>query len=195
MEIIVLGGGIQADGKLPDLVVPRLQKTVELFEQHDCSVITSGRYSYLWPTPYPKKTESQAMAEALVDMGVPKSKVRMERRSKDTVSNAYYVKHMVRGKHVLVVTSTFHLKRTAFIFRKVFGPAYRLQFFGVPHSLPKKLRQKVIKRQAELLRNTQTWLRPMRSGHDEWLAGVFFSAPFYKTERPAWVKQFVAKGK
>lgn len=195
MVIIVLGGGIRPDGSLPELVYPRLHAAYAVYLKTGASIITSGRYSYLWQKPFPRSTESAAMRTALIQMGIPAKKIQAEQRSKDTISNAYYVKKLVHDTSLTVITSNFHVQRTRFIFKKVFGSRFKIRFVAVRQPLSRLVQKKVVARQAELLKKTRAWLKPMKNGDDHFLDGQFFSAPYFQEDRPAWVKSFVAKGK
>lgn len=195
MVIIVLGGGIRPDGSLPELVYPRLEAAYALHKKTGASIITSGRYSYLWEKPFPKSTESAAMRRVLIKMGVPAKKIKAEQRSKDTISNAYYLKKMVRDSNLTVITSNFHIQRTRFIFKKIFGQKFTVRLVAVEQPLSKAKEKQVVARQAELLKKTRAWLSAMKDGDHRFLDGAFFSAPYFQADRPAWVKSFVAKGK
>ncbi len=107
--IVVLGGE----------TVPRVAKGVELYkEKYGDLIIMSGggrlstRYS-----------EAGIMLEEAADLGVPPSAVIMEDKSKSTYENAVFVKSIILEKNIksfLLVTSSYHTRRSQNIFAKVF---------------------------------------------------------------------------
>lgn len=199
MTIVVLGGGIDRHGRLPRHVIARLAKAVEIFKKEkDAKILTCGKYSFLYSKDeIPKKTESQAAKEYLIAHGIPKTKIYMENKSKDTIGNAYYAKKFYfiprKEKEAFIVTSDYHLERAKFIFKKIFGKGYKLKFIATPSVLPEKM--KIIKRQEELLKKTKNILVSMKSGNHNFLKNKLYKIKFYREQRSSWVKKFVAQGK
>jgi len=199
MTIVVLGGGIDKKGKLPEHVIARLKKAAEIFKsKKDAKILVCGKYSFLYPKEnFPQKTEAQAAKEYLLTLGVPKTKIYLENKSKDTVGNAYYAKKIYfipkKEKHAIVITSDFHLDRAKFIFKKIFGKPYKIEFVATPSVLKEK--GKVEKRQAELLMKTKKILSSMKQGDHNFLRGKLYKIKFYREQRSNWVKKFVAQGR
>ncbi len=73
-----------------------------------------------------------------VGNGVPFDDVVLENLSNTTVGNAYYSKRNVVSpngwRRSLIISSDFHIPRVRFIFRKVLGDNYMLDFLGVKTS-------------------------------------------------------------
>lgn len=72
------------------------------------------------PTSGHPVTPADAMAELLVEWGVPRDAIVLERDSKDTYENALFSKRLLdeRGiRRVLVVTSAQHMPRSLAVFR------------------------------------------------------------------------------
>lgn len=202
MFIIILGGGIDLKGNLPDHVFQRLDKAIELYQKNpSAKIIVSGRYSFLYNQlkQYPPITEAERMAQYLIKKGIPKEKIFLERKSKDTIGNAYYLKkNFFLPKKIfsaLIITSFFHLPRVKYIFKKIFGPSYNLQFIGVQENLTKNEEKKVIERQKQLLKKTKQILGKMENGDHNFLKGKLYKIKYYREKRPEWVTNFVAKGK
>jgi uncharacterized SAM-binding protein YcdF (DUF218 family) len=199
MTILILGGGINRDGTLPKFVKKRLEKAWGIFKtKKDSKILVSGKYSFLFPKDkLPKKTEAEAMRDYLLKLGVPKEKIYLEKKSKDTIGNAYYTKKLYfipkKEKEAIIVTSDFHLKRVKFIFKKIFGPKYKLKFVGVPSSIRKKA--KILKRQKELLERAKEILAPMKTGNHNFLKYKLYKLKYYKEKRKPWVIEFVSEGK
>jgi uncharacterized SAM-binding protein YcdF (DUF218 family) len=76
-------------------------------------------------------SDADTMAEAAVDMGMPRERIIVENRSRDTVENSFEVRRIVKGDRIVLVTSAYHMKRAAAMFRRrgfivVPAPAYFL---------------------------------------------------------------------
>lgn len=197
MRIVLLGGGIQPDGQLPpqDFIQQRLRRTKELYDELQIPIIISGGHSFLLDIP-PPRSEAAALQEALVGMGVPASAIQLEEQSQDTISNAYFVKQLLKEeRELVVVTSDFHRERVDYIFKHVLGLEYQVRVEGTPSNLPSKQAEHIVARQTELLKKTHQLFAGMKPGDDAFLSDKFFTDPYYTEERPDWVKQFVAKGK
>ncbi|MGB9662253.1 MAG: YdcF family protein [Moorellaceae bacterium] len=74
------------------------------------------------------------MAWQAESLGVPPQDIVLERRASSTYENAVYTLEILKQKgwrSAIVVTSPYHLRRTRFIFEKVFaGSNIRLSFYG-----------------------------------------------------------------
>ena len=137
--IIVLGRGVDADGVLPRLAKQRVQRAAELFAWDTSPrIIFSGRCSLMTDT-IPSITEARAMAEYAVTLGLPRGALLVEEESRDTIGNAYFVqRHFLEPNDwtsIRVVTSDFHIQRTAWIFQRVLGLGYDVSFSPAPSEL------------------------------------------------------------
>ena len=66
-------------------------------------------------------TEAGRMAEVIVRLGVPRSALLLEERSRDTADNARYTAELARQRHlrrILLVTSAVHMPRASLLFRE-----------------------------------------------------------------------------
>lgn len=227
MFIIVLGGGIDLKGNLPSLVYQRLDKAIEIYQsltnsmrrqqvrQHqsdqldkqsggqndEVKLVVAGRYSFLYHQlkKFPPTTEAEKMAQYLLEKQIPKNKILLEKKSKDTIGNAYYLKKDIliphRETRAIIITSNFHRERVKYIFDKIFGLKYHLQFVGVEEKLSSDKKKQVNNRQKELLAKTKQILSPMANGDHNFLKGKLYKIRYYKEKRPDWVINFVAQGK
>lgn len=220
MFIVVLGGGIDLKGNLPSLAYQRLDKAIEIYQsltnsmrpyrigQHqsdkqndDVRLVVTGKYSFLYHQlkKYPPTTEAQRMAQYLLEKQVSKNSILLEKKSKDTIGNAYYLKKDVfiphRETRAIIITSRFHLERVKYIFNKIFGPKYNFQFVGVEEKLPPDKEKRVNDRQRQLLEETKKILFPMKTGDHNFLKEKLYKIKYYKEKRPSWVINFVAQGK
>jgi uncharacterized SAM-binding protein YcdF (DUF218 family) len=62
--------------------------------------------------------EGEAMARVAAEFGVPQRSLLVEGNSRDTRENAAAVKRMLKGNRIALVTSAYHMKRAAGLFRK-----------------------------------------------------------------------------
>ena len=127
--IIVLGGGISKEGKLPVWVHSRLEKALALHHETGEGLLMSGKGKDSYNI-----TEAEAMAAYLVGKGVSEDEILLECLSEDTVQNAYYSRTLhvdpMGIRRFTVVTSNFHTERSRHIFEWVFGPEYDITCVG-----------------------------------------------------------------
>ncbi len=200
MLIVVLGGGIDIKGILPHHVFSRLDKALELAHKYpNAKIVLCGRYSFLYGPKKPLTTEAEAMRTYLLGKKIPKNRILIEKKSKDTIGNAYYSKKNIflprHEKQAIIITSEFHLPRSKYIFQKIFGPTYKLQFVGAPEKLSSAVRQKVITHQKEVFETIKHLLEPMKDGNHDYFKYKIYNLKYYRQKRPDWVIKFVATGK
>jgi uncharacterized SAM-binding protein YcdF (DUF218 family) len=197
MTIVILGGGITDRGDLPSQVEKRLNKAIKVSKERGIDrFLVSGRYSFLFDEKEaPSTTEAKLMKEYLVRKGIDKENIFLEEKSMDTISNAYYTKteyFLPEGeKEAVVISSNYHIPRVKYIFKKVFGKEYNLEFTGIKTDNSKKL----IKRQKRLLEEMKELTADMKDGDHNFFKGKFFNVEYYKRKRPSWVKNKASKGK
>lgn len=136
---MVLGRGLNADATLPALARQRVERAAELFAWDVAPrIIFSGRCS-LMTEHEPPVTEAAAMAAYAESLGLPRRALAIEEESRDTIGNAYFVlRHFLEPNDwtsIRVVTSDFHIQRTAWVFQKVLGLGYDVSFSPAPSEL------------------------------------------------------------
>ena len=121
--IVLLGGGVY--GGVPDLtgqgfpsdgMLPRVIMAARLQRKLGVPVVVSGGKVFDH-----KEAEAPAVSRVLADLGVPRGKILLEDRSRDTMENARYTKRILdeRGfRAPLLVTSAYHMPRSVALFRK-----------------------------------------------------------------------------
>jgi vancomycin permeability regulator SanA len=78
--IIVLAGGINPDGSLPNITKYRVEKGVELYKQEVAPfLLMSGSWSFML-NYIPPITEAKAMGDYAVKLGVPKDRILLEEK-------------------------------------------------------------------------------------------------------------------
>lgn len=144
--VILLGGGIDKNGKLPSTVNARVQKAAEYLKLHQnvICVVTGGTLHWL---PY---AEAPEIKRQLVLAGIPQERVLIEDQALDTIQNfqkSLVVLENFTGKSkdeilnskIIVVTSNFHLRRAERLakrlgFTNVKGIASKTDFIKIPNS-------------------------------------------------------------
>lgn len=156
--IIILGGGIGESGEMLASTKERLD---EFLRQKDkfCGtpVILSGRHGFAIDYK-PLKTEARAMRDYLKKR-CSSAKIYMEEKSLDTIGNAYFSKQIAARcgwRNILVITSDYHIKRTRWIFRKIFNDGYKLKFLSAPSV---KFKEKQEKEKRVLVFTKKIWRR------------------------------------
>ena len=125
-QVIVLGGGISKEGKLPKSVIFRVNKAAEYLENNPQSicVVTGGTLKWL---PY---AEAPEIKRQLITAGISEDRILVEDKALDTIQNFQLSCKMLaeyRGvsmQEVLetptaVVTSRFHLRRAERLAKRI----------------------------------------------------------------------------
>lgn len=167
--IVVLGGGVFADGTLPELARLRVVRAAEVYHAGIAArIIMSGRCSL--GDPEPLVTEAAAMASCARELGVPAEALLLEEDARDTVGNAYFTKAEFLEPHgwtsIRVVTSDFHLSRAAWVFRKILGGSYDFSFVSAFSGLsPRELIFRALE-ECKLLIFLNEWLQALEDGDE-----------------------------
>ena len=119
--IVVLGGGVQdiniLNSTFPsESTAARLLRGVEIFNKYGAKYfICAGKGDA-------KISEGEVMAQKALALGVPKEKIRIDAKSKNTREHAVELNKMFPDKKIYVgiVTSGYHMKRSEKEFKKYF---------------------------------------------------------------------------
>lgn len=192
--IIVLGAGITPDGEPSPASALRTAKAVELLEVFsDAILIMSGNAPVRTGHAAPEDTEAAIMKKYAASLGADARKVLLEDNSRDTLSNATFTKkdYLIprQLRNIMVVTSSFHVPRAEYLFRKVLGPDYLITFVSAggdmqPGRLAKEERSLAFARalldtvadgdDGKIRQRMSEWLHPYakhpRFTVDEWYA-------------------------
>jgi uncharacterized SAM-binding protein YcdF (DUF218 family) len=166
--IVVLGRGVDPDGALPALAKQRVVRAAELFAWGVAPrLIFSGRCSLMTETE-PPRTEAAAMAEYAIGLGIPRRAVILEEESRDTIGNAYFVLRRFLEPNdwmsIRVVTSDFHIQRTAWVFQKVLGLGYDVAFSPSPSELDHATIAARGREESDISTFLMDWLGPIPDG-------------------------------
>lgn len=134
VAIVVLGGGLQSDGKIYPHVELRCQEALKLYKQFkardtEVTILPLSGGTPHKPPPQDEGgfpiTEARGSAKRLLDLHVPAEDIMEEAFSLDTLGNAYWLRliHIEPGTFtkMIVVTNTWHMDRTMAFFNKVFA--------------------------------------------------------------------------
>jgi len=133
--IIVLANEMDINGNLNAESLGRINLACEqYFNKVSDKLITCG-----WD--YRKDSElfiGNVLKSYAINLGVPAEVIIAELNSRDTVGDAFFTKvniiEKTNWKNLLVVTSDYHVLRTAKIFNFIYGPSYEINVIGAPGS-------------------------------------------------------------
>lgn len=104
--ILVLGCGIK-DGKPSLMLQDRLDKAIELYENHQASsIILSGD---------PSDNEVEIMKDYMIENGIDEDILILDNEGYSTYQSLYNVKNKYSFDSVIVVTQQYHLYRALYI--------------------------------------------------------------------------------
>jgi len=144
--IFVLAGGLKNNGNVHEWVIRRLDLAYNIYKtkkDNSLKIICLGGGTYHKPPILNKDSyivhESTACAEYLIQLGVNPKNVYKEWASYDTIANSYFANvnfiYPMKLKHILLITSEFHMKRTIAIFnwiKSLNKNNYQMYFEAVP---------------------------------------------------------------
>ncbi|MDB4878745.1 MAG: hypothetical protein JWL60_191 [Gemmatimonadetes bacterium] len=191
--LVVLGRGTDPDGSLPHLAKQRVERAAELYAWEVAPrIIFSGRCS-LMTEGTPACTEGAAMADYAVSLGLPRSVMLVEEESRDTIGNAYFVLRRYLEPNdwnsIRVVTSDFHIQRTAWVFQKVLGLGYDVSFSPAPSELDHSTIAARAREESDISTFLMDWIGDLPDGDPIALARLIWQQhPGYAPE-PTMTKQ------
>jgi uncharacterized SAM-binding protein YcdF (DUF218 family) len=119
--IVVLGGGTRDRSWLglkpepADESLKRVVAAVTLYKALHIPVLLTGGSG---DRAQSQLSDADAMARTALDLGVLEKDIRTETMSRNTLESARAVKDMIKGNRIVLVTSAFHMKRSAALFKK-----------------------------------------------------------------------------
>ncbi len=185
--IIVLGGGVNEDGSLTDQSKERVDRALQIFRKNPARyLLVSSKYSFAINF-VPRKTEAKAMRDYAFSSGVPSKKVILEDRSVDTTGNMLFAEEIIRRMHgvrsLILVTSSYHMQRSRYLFEKFFGKRFRVSFVSSKSRLSNeklKLRKKSEKETLDLIKR---FYRDVKNGDfKEMRRRILINHPLYATD-------------
>ncbi len=112
--IITLGYALNPDGSMHEILIQRLEKTLEFAKKQPNSmiVLTGG-------VPKNHKTEGKLMADWLVDHGIARGRIIEDNYARSTVENALYSSYALARHdidHATIISSASHVRRGQTLF-------------------------------------------------------------------------------
>lgn len=163
--MIVLGGGIDADGNLMKPSMCRVKFAAKLFHEGAAKyIIVSSKWSFQLEFT-PKRTIADAMKAELMNLGVPEGNIILEDQSYDTIGNIYFSKLILKKHHwqnILVITSEFQEKRASYLCKKILGPDYHIKFSITDNGLTQEELKQQRKVEKQLLSKIQIFVKLFR---------------------------------
>lgn len=130
--IIVLGAGVTPTGEPSPTSTLRTSKAVELAESFSSAILIMSGNTPIHAKAVAEDTEAAIMKKHAASLGVDPQRILLENDSRDTLANATFTKkHYLAPRqlrNIVVVTSSFHIPRAEYLFRKVLGPDYIITF-------------------------------------------------------------------
>jgi uncharacterized SAM-binding protein YcdF (DUF218 family) len=137
--IVVLGGSI-APAAPPYRMEPeltgasdRIWQAARLFKSGAAPRIIVSGGSFIERQGGPATTEAEAMRRFLLDLGVPGDAIVSEGKALNTIENIRNVREIVKEGRAAIITSAFHVPRTARLARQ---GGLDFAIFGVDWSIP-----------------------------------------------------------
>ncbi len=119
--VVVLGSGVCDLSWVPAPAAPtgtaleRLVEGVSIARSLKVPLVISGGTGEIAGCDV---READAMADRAVKLGFPRRSMVIDDRSRNTLENAEAVSRLLSGRTVVLVTSAFHMRRAAAMFRK-----------------------------------------------------------------------------
>lgn len=137
--IIILGGGLTTDNKLPTWVIDRCSIGIKIYQNDPDNfkfITASGGSYHNKPNVVGNfiEFESCVISQYLIDHGIPSNKILRESTSYDTVGNMYFIKTTITEplnyKDLIIITSDFHIKRSKYLANFIFnlGSSYNIKY-------------------------------------------------------------------
>ena len=149
--VILLGGGIDKDGKLPESVMARVDVAAEYLKKNPeaICVVTGGTLHWL---PY---AEAPEIRRQLISAGISEKRILVEDQAKDTIQNFQLSCKVLEeseglsteeilSSSIAVVTSHYHLRRAERLarrmgFKNIKGISAACPAIYVPHSYVREI--------------------------------------------------------
>ena len=93
----------------------RLVKGVELAKQMNIPLVLTGGNGEPFAT---RLNDADVMAEEAYRMGMPRNRVIVENRSRNTLENSHAVRKLVKGDRIILATSAYYMKRAKAMFTR-----------------------------------------------------------------------------
>lgn len=169
---LVLGTGIKQNGTLPDSCISNVKTAVSLYKNKEVSkLVFAGKWA--WNCKYnPPITESLAMKQLAISLGVVESDIFIEDESVTTVSNLCHVKSKIllpNGyKSVLLVCSNSVQKpRNLYNLEMVLGPEFTYDVMLTDFTYPSQIEAELSAKESQKITEAQKFYHGVTAGDHE----------------------------
>ncbi|MBI5798084.1 YdcF family protein [Candidatus Woesearchaeota archaeon] len=182
--ILILGAGLTASGELTAIGKSRVEKGLDCYKKALASriLLCGGNHARLQIKP--PKTEAQAMFDYLIQEGISIQHLYKEENSQETLGNAFFAKKFLEKqgwKNIIIITSNFHVARTQYLFKKVFGATeYNIEIIpSLTFLSPEEILQR-IESEAEKIQESKRQLSHIENGDSKAIQEIISQLPQYK---------------
>jgi SanA protein len=129
---LVLGAGLEKDGKPSDILLDRIQTAVEVYKKNKVEyLILSGstRKGY---------NEPEAMRAAVIALGIPQSGIQIDPTGISTFHSCLHILRDYSPESILIITQQFHLPRAILLQRWLGVAAFGIAAKNFSFSVYKK---------------------------------------------------------
>jgi uncharacterized SAM-binding protein YcdF (DUF218 family) len=185
--IVILGGGITAEGVLSSATKERLDKLLKTRDEMPLvPIIVSGCRSGFMKVA-PSTTEAKEMKKYLVKHGIESRLIITESESLDTISNAIFTRRIVERhlnwKKILLITSNWHMERALWVFKKILGKGYQIVPLSVASG--KKIKEQRKNYEKYLLNIAKGFLKNAQIDSKKLIGVLRTDHPFYSKSKKA----------
>jgi uncharacterized SAM-binding protein YcdF (DUF218 family) len=93
----------------------RLIKGIEIARKMNVPLVLTGGNGEPFATTL---NDADVMAAAALALGMPRSQVIVENRSRNTLENSHAVRRIVNGHRIILITSAYYMKRAVIMFKR-----------------------------------------------------------------------------
>lgn len=122
---LVLGAGLESDGRPTDILSDRVLSAVKLFELGKVRMLVMSGSSY--GEGY---DEVVAMEKLAIRAGIAREKIIMDKKGVSTLDSLINYKYRFQNEKVIIVTQQFHLPRSLWLAKQL-----GLNCYGFPASI------------------------------------------------------------
>lgn len=176
--VIVLANLMDTSGILNLESAARAEKSVEVFNQLQAGTLVTCGWAYRADSDI---TIADALKSHIVSRyGIPSERIIAEKRSRDTVGDAYFTKALLaltnRWKNITVVTSNYHVERVKEIFSFIYGADFYIAVVGA--EVPQD--ESILSNERKSLEAFRSTFSGVRQGEDAEILGRLRERhPFY----------------
>lgn len=147
----------------------------------------------------PPKTEACAMQAYLEKLGVDKKHLLLEEKSHDLITSIYQTKKLYlqprKYKNLLVIASDFQQERVEYVFNKLLGKEYNINFRFIPSRLPAETLWEFFLYEQKALTRTRTLFKLLKQKGISLSSHRLLQTSFYQKRAAGFVKELVFQRK